>query len=215
MITDTCPCVYPDNYASNKRWCCGDMYHLDLSVWAYEKVRVDTPQWSSLCRASACLQHLVACSAPCNTLLLSACLSAGRPCCNQTPFATIAALPPFPVGRQEVGCDWRGVARCAVLVQAQETGQDPCRHKTLSQALVGAHPLWLAAVHGPTHRQQVPVPKRRVKRRSSEALTSTQRQQQLWQQCGFAHSLPLPKLAQAPVAAPQGQPRSDSARSSG
>jgi hypothetical protein len=38
MITDTCPCYYPDNYASNKRWCCGDMYHLDLSVWAFEKV---------------------------------------------------------------------------------------------------------------------------------------------------------------------------------
>jgi hypothetical protein len=38
MITDTCPCHYPDNYVSNKRWCCGDMYHLDLSVWAYEKV---------------------------------------------------------------------------------------------------------------------------------------------------------------------------------
>ncbi|WIA16123.1 hypothetical protein OEZ85_012842 [Tetradesmus obliquus] len=38
MVTDTCPCVYPDNYASNKRWCCGDMYHIDLSVWAYEKL---------------------------------------------------------------------------------------------------------------------------------------------------------------------------------
>ena len=38
MITDTCPCHYPDNYVSNKRWCCGDMYHLDLSVWSYEKV---------------------------------------------------------------------------------------------------------------------------------------------------------------------------------
>lgn len=24
-ITDTCPCVYPNNYYSNKRWCCGDM----------------------------------------------------------------------------------------------------------------------------------------------------------------------------------------------
>lgn len=34
-----CPCNYPDNYASNKRWCCGDTYHLDMSVWAYEKVR--------------------------------------------------------------------------------------------------------------------------------------------------------------------------------
>jgi hypothetical protein len=27
-ITDTCPCHYPGNYYSNKRWCCGDMYHL-------------------------------------------------------------------------------------------------------------------------------------------------------------------------------------------
>lgn len=101
MITDTCPCYYPGNFASNKRWCgggwrpgrslgrpqsarismrdllpeiepfdgpfsmgfgyegtlevgglgglltptppspprcCGDMYHLDLSVWAFEKL---------------------------------------------------------------------------------------------------------------------------------------------------------------------------------
>jgi Lytic transglycolase len=37
-ITDTCPCHYPGNYASNKRWCCGDMYHLDISHWAYEKL---------------------------------------------------------------------------------------------------------------------------------------------------------------------------------
>jgi hypothetical protein len=27
-ITDTCPCHYPGNAYSNKRWCCGDMYHL-------------------------------------------------------------------------------------------------------------------------------------------------------------------------------------------
>lgn len=38
MITDTCQCHYPGNYFSNKRWCCGDMYHMDLSVWAYEKL---------------------------------------------------------------------------------------------------------------------------------------------------------------------------------
>ncbi|KAI8474618.1 MAG: RlpA-like double-psi beta-barrel-protein domain-containing protein-containing protein [Monoraphidium minutum] len=38
MITDTCPCQYPGNYASNKRWCCGDMYHLDVSHWAFEKL---------------------------------------------------------------------------------------------------------------------------------------------------------------------------------
>ena len=33
-----CPCYYPGNYASNKRWCCGDMYHLDMSAWAFEKL---------------------------------------------------------------------------------------------------------------------------------------------------------------------------------
>ena len=34
-----CPCVYPNNAASNARWCCGDYPHLDLSQWALEKVR--------------------------------------------------------------------------------------------------------------------------------------------------------------------------------
>lgn len=43
MITDTCPCHYPGNYASNKRWCCGDMYHMDLSLWAFEKLA--DPKW--------------------------------------------------------------------------------------------------------------------------------------------------------------------------
>jgi hypothetical protein len=43
MVTDTCPCTYPTNYSSNKRWCCGDMYHLDLSIWAYEKLAA--PKW--------------------------------------------------------------------------------------------------------------------------------------------------------------------------
>eukprot|EP01025_Chloroclados_australasicus_P069772 TRINITY_DN989_c3_g1_i2.p1 TRINITY_DN989_c3_g1~~TRINITY_DN989_c3_g1_i2.p1 ORF type:complete len:495 (+),score=65.81 TRINITY_DN989_c3_g1_i2:121-1605(+) len=37
-ITDTCPCNYPNNAYSNERWCCGDMDHLDLSVWAFEKL---------------------------------------------------------------------------------------------------------------------------------------------------------------------------------
>jgi hypothetical protein len=27
-----------DNFHSNKRWCCMDMYHLDLSIWAFEKL---------------------------------------------------------------------------------------------------------------------------------------------------------------------------------
>lgn len=39
---DNCPCNYPGNYYSNKRWCCGDSgsgsAHFDLSVWAFEKL---------------------------------------------------------------------------------------------------------------------------------------------------------------------------------
>eukprot|EP00879_Flechtneria_rotunda_P015993 GHRR01016726.1.p1 GENE.GHRR01016726.1~~GHRR01016726.1.p1 ORF type:complete len:373 (+),score=77.90 GHRR01016726.1:674-1792(+) len=38
MVTDTCPCYYPGNAASNTRWCCGDNYHMDLSQWAFEKL---------------------------------------------------------------------------------------------------------------------------------------------------------------------------------
>lgn len=37
-ITDTCPCNYAGNSFSNKRWCCGDMDHFDLSMWAFEKL---------------------------------------------------------------------------------------------------------------------------------------------------------------------------------
>eukprot|EP00877_Chromochloris_zofingiensis_P010717 jgi/Chrzof1/589/Cz01g21130.t1 len=37
-VTDTCPCYYPDNYYSNKRWCCGDVPHMDMSVWAFQKL---------------------------------------------------------------------------------------------------------------------------------------------------------------------------------
>lgn len=35
---DTCQCSYGNNYYSNKRWCCGDMDHLDLSVHTFEKL---------------------------------------------------------------------------------------------------------------------------------------------------------------------------------
>lgn len=38
QVVDSCPCNYPTNAYSNRRWCCGDMYHLDLSTWAFEKV---------------------------------------------------------------------------------------------------------------------------------------------------------------------------------
>lgn len=36
-IVDSCPCNYPDNAQSNKRWCCGDMTHFDASYWAMLK----------------------------------------------------------------------------------------------------------------------------------------------------------------------------------
>jgi hypothetical protein len=32
-ITDSCPCSYPGNYYSNKRWCCGDMVSALGSWW--------------------------------------------------------------------------------------------------------------------------------------------------------------------------------------
>ena len=32
------PCYYPANEYSNKRWCCGDMDHLDMSYQAFSKV---------------------------------------------------------------------------------------------------------------------------------------------------------------------------------
>lgn len=56
MVTDTCPCYYPSNYNSNKRWCCGDMYHLDMSVWAYEKVS------SRVVESLKCKWHLQLCN---------------------------------------------------------------------------------------------------------------------------------------------------------
>ncbi|KAG2424346.1 hypothetical protein HXX76_014555 [Chlamydomonas incerta] len=37
-VTDTCPCYYPANEYSNRRWCCGDMYHMDLSSQAFSQL---------------------------------------------------------------------------------------------------------------------------------------------------------------------------------
>ncbi|WIA30234.1 hypothetical protein OEZ86_000325 [Tetradesmus obliquus] len=36
-ITDACPCVH-QNFYSNKRWCCGDMRHLDLGRKAFQEL---------------------------------------------------------------------------------------------------------------------------------------------------------------------------------
>ena len=38
-----CPCKYPNNAASNARWCCGDYPHLDMSQFALEKVPLEPP----------------------------------------------------------------------------------------------------------------------------------------------------------------------------
>ncbi|KXZ41810.1 hypothetical protein GPECTOR_276g724 [Gonium pectorale] len=38
MVSDICPCYYPSNQYSNKRWCCGDMQHFDVSVFAFQKL---------------------------------------------------------------------------------------------------------------------------------------------------------------------------------
>eukprot|EP00798_Chlamydomonas_sp_ICE-L_P011694 gene11694-34420_t len=37
-ITDTCPCYKEENLFSNKRWCCGDMDHFDIGIWAFNKM---------------------------------------------------------------------------------------------------------------------------------------------------------------------------------
>eukprot|EP00884_Botryococcus_braunii_P002835 jgi/Botrbrau1/12552/Bobra.0169s0089.1 len=38
-ITDACPCNYPPSPESNRRWCCnGNTLHIDLSVYAFEKL---------------------------------------------------------------------------------------------------------------------------------------------------------------------------------
>ncbi len=61
-ITDTCPCYYPSNAYSNKRWCCGDMPHLDLSTWAFEKLAekkwgVIGIEWRRVSVWEACTWH--------------------------------------------------------------------------------------------------------------------------------------------------------------
>ncbi|GMH36663.1 hypothetical protein BSKO_04536 [Bryopsis sp. KO-2023] len=37
-IVDSCPCNYSGNSYSNKRWCCGDMDHFDLSYHTFDKL---------------------------------------------------------------------------------------------------------------------------------------------------------------------------------
>lgn len=44
-VADTCQCEYAPNAQSNKRWCCGDYPHLDMSQWALEKIAQDVEKW--------------------------------------------------------------------------------------------------------------------------------------------------------------------------
>ncbi|KAG2500001.1 hypothetical protein HYH03_002283 [Edaphochlamys debaryana] len=37
-IVDACPCRYPNNEYSNKRWCCGDQNHIDISEEAFRQL---------------------------------------------------------------------------------------------------------------------------------------------------------------------------------
>ncbi|GMH45816.1 hypothetical protein BSKO_13779 [Bryopsis sp. KO-2023] len=37
-VVDSCPCQYAQNMYSNQRWCCGDMDHFDISIFAFEKL---------------------------------------------------------------------------------------------------------------------------------------------------------------------------------
>lgn len=38
LLLTVCAGTYAPNEYSNKRWCCGDMDHFDVSVWAFEKL---------------------------------------------------------------------------------------------------------------------------------------------------------------------------------
>ena len=38
MISDSCPCHHPNS--GNKRWCCGDRTHLDLSYAAFDQIAI-------------------------------------------------------------------------------------------------------------------------------------------------------------------------------
>eukprot|EP01025_Chloroclados_australasicus_P003402 TRINITY_DN107_c1_g1_i1.p2 TRINITY_DN107_c1_g1~~TRINITY_DN107_c1_g1_i1.p2 ORF type:complete len:394 (-),score=54.81 TRINITY_DN107_c1_g1_i1:3929-5110(-) len=63
-VVDACPCNDVNNYYSNNRWCCGDIDHLDLSIWAFEKLA--DPKWGVMglqYRPVAC-DHKPATAAP-------------------------------------------------------------------------------------------------------------------------------------------------------
>ncbi|GFH18963.1 uncharacterized protein HaLaN_15847 [Haematococcus lacustris] len=47
-IVDTCQCTYPANWWSNKRWCCGDKAHFDVSMWAFEKGALALKAWNGV-----------------------------------------------------------------------------------------------------------------------------------------------------------------------
>lgn len=48
-VTDACPCDYPANAYSNRRWCCGDMYHMV----SCRKLLGQSHHWSSKTRSQS------------------------------------------------------------------------------------------------------------------------------------------------------------------
>ncbi len=58
QVTDSCPCVYPGNRASNSLWCCGDAMHFDLSY----TVRTDAVDPALLRRRPRPLARARACA---------------------------------------------------------------------------------------------------------------------------------------------------------
>lgn len=100
-ITDTCPCQYSENAYSNKRWCCNDLAHLDLSIWAFEKL-ADIKLGVIPLRYRA---------VPCDFTPSNL---AKTP--NPTPG------DPIPSGWTDPkrGCDWRGLANVDAALNAVE-----------------------------------------------------------------------------------------------
>jgi hypothetical protein len=39
-VIDSCPCSHakPDGQTAAQPWCCGDVYHFDMSFWAFERL---------------------------------------------------------------------------------------------------------------------------------------------------------------------------------
>ena len=103
-----CPCVYAANADSNKRWCCGDMPHLDVSQWALRKITSETTRWGYV----VCAPALTVC-AVCMAGLISAFgrhlpdLSVAAPAaCLQSGTEPLAATRQSTMRRRSQPASW-------------------------------------------------------------------------------------------------------------